>query len=110
MVWLYAEGDDQPLMKATTKADSAYRFDGLFPAEYRVVAELPGGMLLLWHDDARFAPGSTSIIEYAENVGATDIIALRMAADELNNDRRFRPRRTNTAITALTTYIRGYAR
>lgn len=73
--------DGKVLQTTVTDENGAYRFDGLWPAEYTLEADLPGGMVFVRPNDPNYPAGTSVITRTAE--GRSDAIALRMARHQL---------------------------
>lgn len=74
----------QLMETVVTGEDGAYRFDGLWPGEYTVSAQLPGGMIFVSPDDPTYAQGASVIADPASGLSAP--LRLLMAQHQLNRD------------------------
>ena len=83
---LYIAGQSDPLQTVTTSESGAYRFDGLWPAEYTLRAELPQGMIFVRPDDENYPQGASAIVTTDENGGASDTLTLEMAQHQLSRN------------------------
>ena len=72
------------LMTAVTDANGAYRFDGLWPAEYVITASIPQNMIFARPDDPNYEQGE-SVIQNAQQ-GESGVIRLLMAQHQLKSD------------------------
>ncbi len=80
------DGSGQPLQTVVTAEDGAYRFDGLWPAEYTLRVGLPDGMIFVRPDDPNYAsaPSVISLIDSA--FGQSEPFLLEMARHRLDQD------------------------
>ncbi len=85
-VYLYAGDDGQPVQATKTDAQGNYRFDGLWPGEYRIGVEQPDGMVFVKPDDPDYTLGDGAIQTVEDNTGMTAPFALAMARDVLTTD------------------------
>ena len=86
MVRLYQDGGASPVQTTETDERGAYRFDGLWPAEYVVEFAQPAGTLFVSKQDSRFAPEASAVTGSDGQNGRTDGIQLRMAQNRLDVD------------------------
>lgn len=68
---------------STSDESGAYRFDGLWPGEYRIQAELADAAIFVRPDDSNY-PQGISIIQTDD--GMSNVIALKMAEHQLNQN------------------------
>ncbi len=82
-VKLYESGQDDPVQTQKTGANGGYRFDGLWPGQYRVEAELPAGMIFVKPGDPNYPEGASIITATVGGVGTSSEFELRMAQHRL---------------------------
>lgn len=83
-VRLYPAGSSSPLQTAVTDENGGYRFDGLWPDEYVVQADLPQGMIFVRPGDPNYENGASVIAD--TETGSSDAFALYMAQHQLSCD------------------------
>lgn len=82
-VTLYMGSDTTPLQTTVTDETGEYRFDGLWPGEYRMTVSQPEGMIFIRQNDPNY-PAGTSVVASTENaVGQSDTFTVEMAQNQL---------------------------
>ena len=76
--------NSQAMATAVTGEDGSYRFDGLWPGEYTLAAQLPGGMIFVAAHDPSYDEGASVITDPAS--GTSDPLNLLMAQHQLECD------------------------
>jgi len=75
----------ETLSTVTTGEDGTWRFDGLMPGTFRILAKLPEGIVAVEPDDERLETGLISVVQETDGrEGKTDLITVRMAQDQLS--------------------------
>lgn len=82
-VTLLDASTNQVLATAASDETGAYRFDGLWPGEYRIQADLAADAIFVRPDDANY-PQNVSIIQTDD--GMSSVIALKMAEHQLERN------------------------
>ena len=82
-VTLYQGEQTAPLQTVVTNAEGRYRFDGLWPDEYRIETALPEGMIFVRPGDPNYASGASVIAMTSGAVGFSNHFPLRMADHRL---------------------------
>jgi len=83
---LYQEGGAQPLRTVLTGEDGRYRFDGLWPGDYHLEADLPPGLIFVRPGDPNYARETSAITRLGQGMGEGEPFRLRMAQDRLNDN------------------------
>ncbi|NLO86256.1 MAG: hypothetical protein GX096_12680 [Clostridiales bacterium] len=78
-VKLFAGNSTSPLQTVETGEDGSYRFDGLWPDEYYLQAELPSSMVFVRPDDPNYQAGTSVITEVTGDAGMSEAFSLKMA-------------------------------
>ena len=76
----------EPVQTVRTNAAGRYRFDGLWPDEYRLEAELPEGMIFVRPDDPNYQNEPSAIKTQGSQTGSSDTFALAMAKHQLREN------------------------
>jgi protocatechuate 3,4-dioxygenase beta subunit len=85
-VRLYLGDGQEPQQTAVTDASGRYRFDGLWPENYRLEADLPAGMIFVRPGDPNFQ-NDVSVIAAANDIaGSSESFQLKMAQHRLNEN------------------------
>ncbi len=85
-VKLFAGGSLEALSSMQTGEDGAYRFDGLWPDDYVIQADLPQGMVFVRPDDPAYESGASAVTATGDGVGTSDSFYLHMAQDQTAMD------------------------
>ena len=85
-VTLWLDGEKSPLAATQSDADGNYRFDGLWPGNYVLKAELPQGMIFMRLGDPNYPENATVIAASEGGTGASQVFALQMAQHQLESD------------------------
>ena len=83
-ITLLKEG--QPIASAQTDESGAYRFDGLWPGQYTLVASRPQGMTFVKQDDPNYGANATVIATSGDADGSSSAFRLEMARHQLQSD------------------------
>lgn len=83
-VRLYQAGSAAPLQTVVTDENGGYRFDGLWPDDYIVQADIQQGMIFVRPGDPNYEAGASMVAD--TGTGASDAFALYMAQHQLEND------------------------
>ena len=78
-VTLYSGNSTDALQTAETDDKGEYRFDGLWPDEYRLEVGLPSGMIFVRPDDPNYQAGDSVVTSTENGEGASDTFQLAMA-------------------------------
>ncbi len=81
---LYQNGSSSPIGTVVTSESGDYRFDGLWPGEYRLEAEKPSGAVFVKPDDPNYKQGASVIISTENGRGISGTITLLMARHQLS--------------------------
>ena len=76
---LFQGNQETPVQTAKTNENGQYRFNGLWPEEYRIEADLPEGMIFVRPEDPNYAEGTSTIIAQGQGMGVSGTLALEMA-------------------------------
>ncbi|MBE5802764.1 MAG: hypothetical protein E7319_10850 [Clostridiales bacterium] len=82
-ITLLQEGSASPMAATTSDENGAYRFDGLWPGDYRLKVELPSGIIFVRPGDANY-PENASAVETED--GTSRLMSLKMAQHMLNEN------------------------
>ncbi|MDD3335545.1 MAG: SdrD B-like domain-containing protein [Eubacteriales bacterium] len=85
-VTLWAAGGTEAMQSTVTGADGAYRFDGLWPNDYLVKAQLPNGMIFVRPNDENFDKDESIIVSEQNGVGQSDPFTVKMAKHMLSQN------------------------
>lgn len=83
-VTLLKEG--QQIASAQTDETGAYRFDGLWPGQYTLVASRPQGLTFVRQDDPNYGENATVIAVSGDADGSSSAFRLDMARHQLQSD------------------------
>ena len=73
------DGNGTEISSAVTGESGEYRFLRLMPGEYRLLAEMPEGCVIIEPDDPRLSGGTRSVIDEPLNrTGSTAVFSLKM--------------------------------
>ncbi|NBJ14003.1 MAG: hypothetical protein FNP40_00185 [Dehalobacter sp. 4CP] len=85
-VRLYAEGNPSLLGSTVSDAQGRYRFDGLWPGGYVLEVVRPDGYVFVRPNDPAISAQGSVISQISDEFGTSDIVALQMAQDSLQNN------------------------
>lgn len=85
-VQLFAGEGGEALKTVQTDSAGAYRFDGLWPGDYRIAVARPAGMIFVRPEDDNYAAGASAVIRSEALVGYSDTLGLLMGAHQLQTD------------------------
>lgn len=85
-VSLYQANGATPLLTATTDESGAYRFDGLWPDQYRLTVTQPSGTIFVRPDDPNYSADASVVTGSADGIGTGEPFELEMADHRLAMD------------------------
>lgn len=77
---------DGQTQSVQTDENGAYRFDGLWPGDYSLSAQLPNSMIFVRPNDPNYAPGSSFADSIANDSASSRAFPLYMAQHQLSRD------------------------
>lgn len=83
---LYEANATLPLQTTTTDENGQYRFDGLWPGDYYMVAELPDGMIFVKPEDPNYQQGASVITTFEDGAGTSELFSVEMARHMLSQN------------------------